>query len=40
MSDYLDKIKNLSDRLAAGGHALTEKELVLYTLGGLGSEFE
>lgn len=40
MSDYLDKIKNLSDRLAAGGHALTEKELVFYTLGGLGPEFE
>lgn len=40
MLDYLDKIKNLSDSLAAVGHALTDQELVFYTLRSLGPEFE
>ena len=36
--DYLHKIKFQSDQLAAAGEPVTEKDLVLYTLGGLGRD--
>ena len=36
--DYLRRIKFQSDQLAAEGELVTDKDLVLYTLGGLGAD--
>lgn len=36
--DYLRRIKFLADQLAAAGEPVTDKDLVLYTLGGLGRD--
>ena len=36
--DYLRRIKFQSDQLAAAGEPVTDKDLVLYTLGGLGRD--
>ena len=36
--DYLRRIKFQSDQLAAVGEPVTDKDLVLYTLGGLGRD--
>lgn len=40
MADYLEKIKTLSDNLSTAGEPVTSRELVFYTLGGLGTDFE
>ena len=36
--DYLRRIKFQSDQLAAAGEPVTDKDLVLYILGGLGRD--
>ena len=36
--DYLRRIKFQSDQLAAAGEPVTDKDLGLYTLGGLGRD--
>ncbi|KAL5853353.1 hypothetical protein ACOSQ3_008471 [Xanthoceras sorbifolium] len=38
--DYIVKIKGITDSLMAAGQVLTEHDLVVYILGGLGLEFD
>ena len=40
IEEYLLKMKSLAHSLMAVGHAITDEELVLYILGGLGPEHE
>lgn len=40
VSDYVDKVKSLCDSLAIAGHPLTDFDLVLHLLNGLGPEFD
>ncbi|KAL5732333.1 hypothetical protein ACOSQ2_032025 [Xanthoceras sorbifolium] len=40
ISDYIVKIKGITDSLMAAGQVLTEQDLVAYILGGLGLEFD
>lgn len=39
MSEYLIKIKSISDQLAAAGRKVDNEDLVLYVLNGLGPEY-
>ena len=38
--DYVLKMKSLADGLSAAGQAFTDDDLILYILGGLGSEYD
>ena len=40
VEDYILKMKSLAMSLVAAGQQITDDELILYILGGLGSEFE
>ncbi|KAL5836880.1 hypothetical protein ACOSQ3_014049 [Xanthoceras sorbifolium] len=40
VSDYIVKIKGITDSLMATGQVITEQDLVAYILGGLGLEFD
>ena len=40
VEDYILKMKSLAMSLMADGQQITDDELILYILGGLGSEFE
>ncbi|KAL5739017.1 hypothetical protein ACOSQ2_028197 [Xanthoceras sorbifolium] len=40
VSDYIVKIKGITDSLMAAGQVITEQDLVEYILGGLGLEFD
>uniref|UniRef100_A0A803P3U5 Retrovirus-related Pol polyprotein from transposon TNT 1-94-like beta-barrel domain-containing protein n=1 Tax=Cannabis sativa TaxID=3483 RepID=A0A803P3U5_CANSA len=40
ISDYVDKIKVLCDSLAIAGHPISDLDLVLHLLNGLGPEFD
>lgn len=40
MSDYLDRVKTLSNTLAAARRSVEPHELVYYTLGSLSSKYE
>ncbi|KAL5784152.1 hypothetical protein ACOSQ2_006544 [Xanthoceras sorbifolium] len=40
ISDYIVKIKDVTDALMAAGQVITEHDLVAYILGGLGLEFD
>ena len=40
VEDYILKMKSLALSLMAAGQQITDDELILYILGGLGSEFE
>nr|XP_008341725.2 uncharacterized protein LOC103404574 [Malus domestica] len=40
MTDFLNSIKDISDKLAAAGEPLTESDLVVYILSGLLDEYE
>ena len=40
VKDYILKMKSLAMSLMAAGQQITDDELILFILGGLGSEFE
>ncbi|GAB2267038.1 hypothetical protein Dimus_037931 [Dionaea muscipula] len=40
VSEYFDQAKELADQLSATGHPVPNHDLMLYLLGGLGTEFE
>ena len=40
VEEYMLKMKNIAESLLAAGQLITDEELVLYVLGGLGQEFE
>ena len=40
ISDYCNRIKNLADQLAITGDPLSDSDLVLYLLHGLGPEYD
>ncbi|XP_047326693.1 uncharacterized protein LOC124930387 [Impatiens glandulifera] len=40
MESYLQAIKVITDNLAAAGKKVTDEDLILYVLGGLGPEYE
>ncbi|KAM2672155.1 hypothetical protein EV1_007888 [Malus domestica] len=40
LTDYLNSIKEISDKLAAAGEPISEKDLVAYILSGLPDEYE
>ena len=40
ISDYIDKLKTICDSLAIAGHPITDFDLILYLLNGLGPEFD
>ncbi|KAL5837719.1 hypothetical protein ACOSQ3_014888 [Xanthoceras sorbifolium] len=40
MTDYVQKIKNYADSLAAAGHAIIEQDVLLNVLNGLGNEYD
>ena len=40
VSDFYSKMKNFADNLTASGNPITEEDLVLYILAGLGSEYD
>uniref|UniRef100_A0A803Q3J9 Integrase catalytic domain-containing protein n=1 Tax=Cannabis sativa TaxID=3483 RepID=A0A803Q3J9_CANSA len=40
VDDYILKMKGYADHLAAAGQAISDEDLALYILGGLGSEYE
>ncbi|KAL5751675.1 hypothetical protein ACOSQ2_022182 [Xanthoceras sorbifolium] len=40
MSDYILKMKGISDNLAAAGSPMTEQDLVMSILSGVGNEFD
>lgn len=40
VDEYLLKIKNLARKLIVAGDEVTEKDLVMYILGGLGYDFK
>ena len=39
VSDYFIKIKNITDNMAAAGSALSDDDLILHILSGLGPEY-
>ena len=39
IEEYILKIKNIASSLMAAGQSISDDELILYILGGLGSEF-
>ena len=40
ISYYVDRVKSLCDSLAIAGHPITDFDLVLHLLNGLGPEFD
>ena len=38
--DYFLKMRNIADTLASTGQLISDDELLLYVLGGLGSEYD
>ena len=40
IEEYILKMKNIASSLMAAGQSISDDELILYILGGLGSEFE
>lgn len=40
MDDYFLQMRTIADGLLAAGHSLSDDDLVLYVLGGLGAEFD